>query len=100
MIRVYGYSDDTVEVEGAPYPADEIACYDKEVEIQFDDETVIRIGYPKENLAVWWIKVLKHGLAVQHLEICEDQDAEIYSDVFTINSYLAGYRVCEKERPE
>ena len=29
MIKVYGYSDDNLVIEGAPYPNDEISCFDK-----------------------------------------------------------------------
>ena len=29
MIKIYGYSDDNLVVEGAPYPADEIDCFEK-----------------------------------------------------------------------
>ena len=98
MIRVYGCSDDLVEVEGAPYPADEIGCFEQDVMLQFADETLIQIGYPKKDKAVWWVKVIKQGNAPQSLTICDDEEAEIYSDIFTIDSQLAGYGLLHKMR--
>ena len=86
MIRVYGCSDDLVEIEGAKYPDDEVDCFDKDLRIGFKDGTVIRVGYPKEGKAVWWIEVEKIGVADHNIICCDDEDAEIYSDVFTINS--------------
>ena len=85
-IRVYGCSDDLVEVEGAKFSNDEIGCYGKDVRIGFKDGTMIRVGYPKDSGAIWWIKVEKKGTANQNLMICDDEEAEIYSDVFEIES--------------
>ena len=96
MVRVYGVSDDLVEIEGAKYPDDEIDCFDKDVLIGFTDGTVIRVGYPKENLAVWWIEIEKTGGAAYAMNRCDDQDAEIYSDVFSINSEVAWHKVVRK----
>ena len=45
MVKVYGVSDDLVEIEGSSYWEDEIGCYDKDVRIWFCDGTVIRIRY-------------------------------------------------------
>ena len=98
MIRVYGCSDDLVECDGAPYPADEIGCFEREVMLQFEDETVIHVGYPKKDKAVWWIKVIKQGNAPQSLTICEDENTEIYSDIFTIESQLTGYGLLRKTK--
>lgn len=94
---VYGYSDDIVEVEcpdeGRSW---EIDCYDCEVEIDFADGTTVRIGYPKPDMAVWWIEVKKLGSAALRLTPCEDEDAETYSDIFEIESYVLRHRVIRK----
>lgn len=82
MIKVYGASDDLLEIEGY----DEIDCYDKVVRVCFDDGTVIRCSYSKPGLAVWWIKVERQGTARQSLEVCMDENADPYSDVFTIDA--------------
>ena len=56
MIKVYGYSDDNLVLDGAPYPADEIGCFDSTVRVRFSDGTMIEAGYPKDYGAIWWIK--------------------------------------------
>ncbi len=97
MTKVYGASDDLVEIEGSIYKEDEIGCYESDVRIRFLDGTVIRVGYPKNGLAVWWIEVEKQGTAVQKLTICEDEDARIYSDVFEIDSEIKSHRVIKQK---
>ena len=97
MVRVYGCSDDLVEIEGAKYPDDEVDCFDRDLRIGFKDGTVIQIGYPKNGMAVWWIEVLKHGSGTYILDYCNDEDAEIYSDVFTINSEFAWREAVKKK---
>lgn len=100
MIKVYGCSDDLVEVEGAPYPADEIGCFGKDVQIWFADGTEIRVGYPKKEGAIWWIDVVENGNAGCLLKRCHDEDAEIYSDIFTIDSEYVKHKVVEKSSEE
>ena len=96
MVRVYGVSDDLVEIEGTKYPDDEIDCFDKDVMIGFKDGTEIRVGYPKENMAVWGIEIEETGGAAYAMNGCDDQDAEIYSDVFSIDSEVAWHKVVRK----
>lgn len=67
MIKIYGCSDDLVEICGSVYKEDEIGCFDHDVRIRFFDGTIIRIGYPKKDLGVWWIEVEKQGTAKQAL---------------------------------
>lgn len=103
MIKVYGYSDDLVEIEGSSYKEREIDCYEKDVRIRFVDGTVIRVGYPKrsllgEDVAIWGIKVEKCGCAYQHLELCCNEDADPYSDIFTIDAEVKSHSVIKKVR--
>ena len=84
MIKIYGHSDDLVEIEGSGYIEDEICCFDHDVIIEFYDGTVIRIGYNKPNLAIWYINIEKQGTALHRLTVCNDEEADIYSDVFEI----------------
>lgn len=93
MIRVYGYSDDNLEVEGAPYPNDEISCFERIVRIGFTDGTIIDAWYGKKGQAIWTIEVIEKGTARQTLTICEDEDADIYSDVFEIEADFQGYQL-------
>ena len=75
---------------------EEIGCYDKNVRIAFKDGTTILIGYCKPGLGVWWIAVEKQGTAHQKLTVCNDEDAEIYSDVFEIDAPILGWVILEK----
>ena len=97
MAKVYGASDDLVEIENSTYKEDEIGCYESDVRIRFLDGTVIRVGYPKDGLAIWWIEVEKQGTAEHRLTICEDEDARIYSDVFEIDSEIKSHRVIKQK---
>lgn len=96
MVRVYGMSDDLVEIEGAEYPYDEVGCFDSDVRIWFDDGAVIRVGYGKPNLGVWFIEVEEEGSASNELFICEDEDEEIYSDIFDIDANFLRCEVIHK----
>lgn len=89
MLKIYGCSDDLVEVEGTTTEHDEIGCFDSIVIIIFTDGTRIRVSYPKEGLAVWKIEVLEEGTAHSELTICTDEDADIYSDIFIIDAEIA-----------
>ena len=91
MIKVYGASDDLVEIGGSEYR--EIDAINSNVRIWFEDGTVILVGYGKEELGIWWVKVEKEGSANYTLEICEDEDAQIYSDIFRIDSTIKRYKV-------
>lgn len=87
MVSVYGYSDDLVEIEGSSYEEDEVSCIGQKVRIWFDDGTVILIGYPKrEDLGVWKIDVEQHGTSQHSLHVCENENDDPYSDVFTIDA--------------
>ncbi len=97
MIRVYGASDDLVEIENSMYKKDEIECFECDVRIRFLDGTTIRVGYPKDGLAIWWIEIEKQGAANQKLTICEDEDARIYSDVFEIDSEIKSHSVIKQK---
>lgn len=87
-IRVYGCSDDLIEIEkeqnGEWKPVEEIDCYDTEIMIEFQDGTVILCGYPKRSGAIWYIKTIKTGGADHTHTACNNEDDEIYSDIFTI----------------
>ena len=94
--KVYGCSDDLVEVE-ADNSFDEYPCFQKDVRVTFDDGTVIRIGYSKPGMGVWWIDVEKQGTAQQKLTVCEDEDADPYSDVFEIDANIVSHRVIKRK---
>lgn len=97
MLKVYGCSDDLVEIEGAKYPNDEIGCFERDVKIKFTDGTEIKVGYNKPDLAIWWIRVEKRGTANQTMTSCWDENAFPYSDILTIDSELLSVEVVPKE---
>lgn len=99
MIKIYGCSDDLVEIYGSVYKEDEIGCFDHDVRIRFFDGTIIRIGYPKKDLGVWWIEVEKQGTAKQALTLCDDEDDDIYSDIFEIDAEIKSHSVIKQKYP-
>lgn len=88
MLKLYGYSDDIITIERDGKPEEELDAYDLIVTIWFDDHTGIEIGYSKPGTGIWFIRVIGQGSAKQHLTVCEDENAEIYSDVFEINAEI------------
>ena len=95
MVKVYGASDDLVEIQNSKYEHREIGCYDASVRIWFTDGTVITVGYNKPNLAIWYIKIEQKGNAEQQLLICEDENADIYSDIFEVDAEVLKHEVVE-----
>lgn len=100
MVKVYGASDDLCEIEGSTYKEDEIGCYESDVRIRFVDGTIIRVGYPKDGKAIWWIEVEKEGTAPHTLTVCNDEDAKIYSDIFEIDAEIKSHSVIKQKYPE
>jgi len=97
MVKIYGASDDLVEIEGSSWPEDEIGCYDKAVRISFDDGTVIRVEYPKPNAGVWFIDIEERGGAEVDFRECWDEDTDPYSDVLYIDAEIVDCEACEAE---
>ena len=95
MIKVYGYSDDVLCLDGAPYPSGEIDCFDSTVEVLFSDGTKIEAGYGKAQMGIWWIKILEQGTAEYTLTTCNDEEADIYSDIFEIEADYVSHEVKE-----
>ena len=97
MVKVYGASDDLVEIEGSKYPYDEIGCYNADVKIEFIDGTIIKVHYGKEDdtLGIWAITVLEKGSAYQELLVCNDENAKIYSDIFLIGAEVKWHEPLE-----
>ena len=81
MIKVSGYSDDVVEIEGATQRDDEIDAYDQDVIIYFRDGTILRMIYD----GAWKAVVEKEGKAKHTIEKLIQND-DYYSDLFTIET--------------
>ena len=95
-MKVYGTSDDLVELEGSKYQENEIGCYGSEVIIAFDDGAVIRVSYGKPEGAIWEIALLKRGTAGNAVFICHDEDDEIYSDIFETDAEVRSHWVIDR----
>lgn len=93
MVKVYGASDDLVEIEGSSYPKDEIGCFMKDVKITFEDGTVVLIWYGKKG--IWYINLLASGSAYKRIRKCYDPEAEPHSDVLEIDSEISDLIVKE-----
>lgn len=91
MVKVYGASDDLVEIEGSKYREDEIECYGASVRIWFDDGTVILVNYGK--MGIWIIEVECSGAKTYSLTPCIDPDDDPYSDIFEIDSEIMKHEV-------
>lgn len=82
MAKVYGYSDDLLEIEDSDFEEDEIACFGQDVRVRFEDGTAALFHYPKaEYMAVWGCEVEEGGSGTYALTECFDEDADIASDV-------------------
>ena len=96
MTRVYGASDDLVEIEGSAYRENEIPCYEAYVRLWFDDGAVIQVSYPKNNKAIWMICIERKGTGAYTLEECNDEDDEVYSDIYTTDARITKHAVISK----
>lgn len=97
MIKIYGASDDLVEIENSTYKEDEIGCFGMDVRIRFIDGTIIRVGYPKPGTGVWWIEAEKQGTAKQGLTVCDEETDDDYTDVFEIDAEIKSHSVIKQK---
>ena len=93
MIKVYGYSDDILSLDGAPYPLGEIDCFDSIVNVRFSDGTYIRAVYGKDGKGIWKIDILEKGTAPMTFTECTNEDADIYSDILEIDADYVWHEV-------
>lgn len=83
MTKVYGHSDNFVKFEGDVNG--EVEHYENDDEhgimIICSDGTLLEAKYGKNNEGIWEVKLLKQGELFERIEICDDENAEIYSDI-------------------
>ena len=85
MIKVLGRSDDLVEFYGDIGDfEDEIGLYEGILRIEFDDGTIADIQYG--DAGIWKIELLSAGNGVESFVECENEDADIYSDVLIMKN--------------
>lgn len=84
MTKVYGASDDLIEFEGdvsgevGKYGTDDNASG---VLVFFSDGTILEVKYGKLGRAIWGITLHKQGDLFDRIELCDNEDADIYSDI-------------------
>jgi hypothetical protein len=81
--KIYGCSDDNIDFEGDIYG--EVSCYGTDdqkhgVLVLFSDGTVLEVKYGKNGDSIWEIKVKHKGKLFDRIELCDDSEADIYSD--------------------
>lgn len=81
---IYGTSDDLIEIEGDV--SGEVMCYgtgdrEKGVLVICSDGTLLELKYGKNNMGIWGITLIKKGSLLMKIKQCDDEDADIYSDV-------------------
>ena len=106
MLKIYGMSDDLIEIErivnGENKFEKELDAWETITTISFSDGTRIRVSYGKiingVKEGIWQIKVLESGSAESSLTLCNNPEAEIYSDIFCINAEIFQIRYRQARR--
>lgn len=87
-VKVYGASDDLIEIRGdiveefGGYDTDERPGY-----LAFSDGTILRIQYGINDEGIWRIAPLHRLAATAHAHaVCKSEDDDSYSDVLTISA--------------
>jgi hypothetical protein len=97
--RIYGASDDLVEIEGDIY--EEIGCYGTDdrpvgVLLAFSDGTILEAKYGKLGLGIWEVKTHRSGDLLKSVDFCTSEDAKPYSDVANFRDGLEWVISCRK----
>lgn len=79
--KIYGASDDLIEFEG-DLRGEASGGSQQGALVALSDGTILLVNYGKPVLGgVWAITVLRKGDLFERLDVCEDEDADLYSDV-------------------
>jgi len=84
--KVYGQSDDLIEVEGdvtgeVGYICSRDEDQDPGCLLVFNDGTMLAVKYGKPQGGIWAVTVVQQGPLFDRVEICTDDEAKPYSDV-------------------
>lgn len=93
MLRIYGASDDLIEIEGDDN--DEIGAYDTTKYLHFDTGHILKVWYPDDG--IWKVEMVRGGRGPCEIVTCNDPDADPYSDVATI---AEATKWCATEKPD
>ena len=82
--KVYGTSDDLIEMEGDV--TGEVGCYCVKYEMHgvllvCSDGTLLEVKYGKLDMAIWAVMLVRAGELFNKIDSCTDEDATPYSDV-------------------
>jgi hypothetical protein len=77
--KLYGASDDLIEFDGDI--SDEVGGGELPRLVVFDDGTVAQVSYGKPQGGIWRVDVITKGPRFDRVDICDDEDADPYSDV-------------------
>lgn len=82
--KIYGQSDDNIYLEGeynGQYTYFGTDSTEKGILVIFNDGTILEIKYGKAELAIWGINIIRKGTLFDRIEYCDNEDADIYSDI-------------------
>jgi len=86
--KIYGASDDLIEIESDRKQdvTGEISCYgtddrEKGVLIICSDQTLLEVKYGKADMGIWQVNLLNQGTLFINIDLCTDEDGDIYSDI-------------------
>lgn len=80
--KVYGASDDLIEVDGDVRGEVGSDGGDDGALLLFDDGTQLVVKYGKPGgIGIWHVVCLKPGPLFDRIDVCEDEAADVYSDV-------------------
>lgn len=82
MVKIYGVSDDLIEIEGDI--RQEIEAYEQVKHICLSDGLIVKINYDGE----WNIKIVKKGDSPVKYTPSEGVDSKNYSDIIEINGNI------------
>jgi hypothetical protein len=99
--KVYGCSDDLVEVEGEKVNEefDHIGPQENDpgITIKFSDGTVLNVKYCGRVDGVWEVKKIEVGSLFQGITECDDSEADIYSDIAYFKDGITSVAELSKE---
>lgn len=77
MLKIYGTSDDLIEIEGQM--EDEINIYDCGLKIEFTDGTIVQFDYSSDG--IWECVAINKGDKFDYIEEHDPMDEDNYSDI-------------------
>lgn len=91
MVKIYGYSDDTVCLDNSKYFEDEIGCFDVAgVRLYLDDGTVLFVCF---SSGVWRIFIEQEGSAPHRHKVCQKTSDDDYSDEFYTEAEVVRHEI-------